>query len=193
MHIDHHHANNYLRYYNSQSGGRLDVFHGARRGQFGHGLGDILSGIFRTVLPIAAHGASTFLGEMANEQASGKSLKESALNALTPAAQDMVGTVSSRLRGSSGGRRKRKQTGAGGGGKRKKKYRKRRRHQRVGFCSGSHVQMGGGRGRKRRGRHQRRKGRSKQKRRWVRRSYKRRSSSTKSRSHKRNPIKFLNF
>ena len=50
----------YIRYYTEQSGSALPTFSGARRGQNGAGLGDILRGIFRAILPIAAHGASTF-------------------------------------------------------------------------------------------------------------------------------------
>ena len=56
-------TNLYLRYYKAQSGGDLPSFHGARRGQFGAGLGDILRNIFRTLFPIAAQGAGTFLTE----------------------------------------------------------------------------------------------------------------------------------
>ena len=63
---------NYLRYYSTQSGGALDPFQGARRGQYGSGLGDILRGIFRSVMPIATRGASTFLGEMTREREDGR-------------------------------------------------------------------------------------------------------------------------
>ena len=47
-------TNLYLAYYRSQSGGNLPAFHGARGGQSGAGLGDILRGIWRTIFPIAA-------------------------------------------------------------------------------------------------------------------------------------------
>lgn len=98
-------TDNYLHYYSAQYGaGSLDVFRGARRGQFGDGLGDILRGIFRTMLPVAAHGATSFLGELAKEHSEGRSLKESAINALKPAAARMVGDVNKRMN------RKRKRT-----------------------------------------------------------------------------------
>ena len=108
-------THNYLRYYSSQSGGALDPFQGARRGQYGNGLGDILKGIFRTVLPIAAHGASTFLGEMVKQKASGDSWKNSAINAMSPTAHQVVDKVHEKFR-------KRKQLG---GGKRRKRKLKR--------------------------------------------------------------------
>lgn len=100
---------NYLRYYTTQAGGRLDTFQGARRGQYGSGLGDILSGIFRTIFPIVAHGASTFLGELGKNKEEGNSWKDSAKNALAPAAHQMIGRVSRKLRKrQSGGGRRRK-------------------------------------------------------------------------------------
>ena len=56
-------TNLYLRYYSAQAGGQLLTFNGARRGQYGAGLGDILKGIWRIIFPIAARGASTFMSE----------------------------------------------------------------------------------------------------------------------------------
>ena len=93
-------TNNYLRYYlNQQSGGRLDPFKGARRGQFGNGLGQILGGIFRTILPIAAHGASTFLSRTLSEKDANpeQSWKDSAKNALRPTAQKIIGQTLSQI------------------------------------------------------------------------------------------------
>ena len=82
----------YLRYYIAQSGGSLPTFAGARRGQHGAGLGDILRGIFRTILPIAAHGASTFLNETlkAKESGSGQSWGDAAKAALVSSAENVV-------------------------------------------------------------------------------------------------------
>ena len=61
----------YLRYYSAQSDGSLQTFSAARRDQYRAGLGDILRGIFRTILPIAVHVASTFLNEMVKAKDSG--------------------------------------------------------------------------------------------------------------------------
>ena len=92
-------TNHYLRYYSNQLGGGLETFKGSRRGQFGNGLGDILSGIFRTILPIAAHGAGTFLTETIREKQStpGRSWKDSARSALQPAAEKMLNKTISKI------------------------------------------------------------------------------------------------
>lgn len=84
-------SSGYLQYYRSQQGGQLQAFRGARFAptQGGNGLGDILRGIFRAVFPIAARGASTFLTEAVNAQASGKGWKEAARSAIAPT----IGTV----------------------------------------------------------------------------------------------------
>lgn len=183
----------YLRYYNSQHGGRIDYFSGSRRGQFGHGLGDILRGLFRTVLPIAAHGASAFLGEMAKGHAEGKSLKESALNALAPAAHHIVDTSTTSLKrkagllAQQGGRRAKKRRIRRKVSHRHVKNRRRRRHphkQHIKFRSLT-PQFGGGR--RRRCKHQ-------QKRKHKHSGYKRRKTTKrKSRHAFSHPIKFLNF
>ena len=82
----------YLRYYSAQSGGALPTFSGARPGQYGAGLGDILRGLFRTILPIAAHGASTFLNETlrAKESGTAQSWGEAAKAALGSTAENVV-------------------------------------------------------------------------------------------------------
>ena len=106
----------YLRYYNAQSGGSLPTFSGARRGQYGAGFGDILGGIFRTILPIAAHGVSTFLNETlkAKESGSAQSWGDAAKAALGSTAENvvwnslqMLKTAASQQSGS-GGRRHRR-------------------------------------------------------------------------------------
>ena len=51
----------------------MPTFSGARRGQYAAGLGDILKEIFRTILPISANGASTFLNETLKAKDSGAS------------------------------------------------------------------------------------------------------------------------
>ena len=74
----------YESYYIDQSGSGLPIFVGSR-GQRGHGLGSILSGLFRSALPMLRRGLATFgkhalkTGlEIANDVADGESLKESA-------------------------------------------------------------------------------------------------------------------
>ena len=107
----------YLRYYSAQSGGSLPTFSGARRGQYGAGLGDILRGIFRTILPIAAHGASTFLNETlkAKESGSAQSWGAAAKSALGSTAENVVTNSLQKLKtaasqqSGSGGRRLRRQ------------------------------------------------------------------------------------
>lgn len=74
----------YEDYYMSQSGNGVPVFQGAR-GQRGHGLGSILSGLFRSAVPILKKGLSFFGkqalrtgAQIANDVADGRSFKDSA-------------------------------------------------------------------------------------------------------------------
>ena len=105
--------NAYLRYYSAQSGGRLDPYSGARRGQYGNGLGDILRGLLRTVLPIAAHGASTFLGETLRNKAAGARWKDAARGAVSNTAKEVLDQTVDRISsavGQKGSGRKRRRT-----------------------------------------------------------------------------------
>ena len=83
-------TNLYLRYYNAQSGGALPTFNGARRAQYGSGLGDILRGIWRTIFPIAARGASSFLSEAVRAKDAGGSWGAAAKAAIAPTAQNVA-------------------------------------------------------------------------------------------------------
>ena len=73
----------YEDYYVQQSGSGLPVFMGAR-GQRGHGIGSILSGLFRSAVPFLKRGLK-FLGrqaiktgaEIANDVVEGKDFAES--------------------------------------------------------------------------------------------------------------------
>ena len=74
----------YEDYYLAQSGNGLPVFQGSR-GQRGHGLGSMLSGLFRSAVPMLKRGLATFgkhalkTGlEIAGDVAEGKSFKDSA-------------------------------------------------------------------------------------------------------------------
>ena len=50
----------YCKYYQSQRGGEIPVFRGGS--QSGAGLGDILRGLFRFLMPVALRGISSFAG-----------------------------------------------------------------------------------------------------------------------------------
>ena len=74
----------YEAYYLDQSGNGIPVFSGGR-GQRGHGLGSLLGGLFRSAMPMIKRGLATFgkhalkTGlEIANDVASGESVKQSA-------------------------------------------------------------------------------------------------------------------
>lgn len=76
--------NLYENYYLEQSGSGLPVFTGYR-GQRGHGLGSLLSGLFRSAMPMIRRGLATFgkhalkTGlDIANDVVAGDSLKSSA-------------------------------------------------------------------------------------------------------------------
>jgi len=92
----------YCAHYQSQIGSGLRSFKGGQIGggglpsfqgtqyQHGNGIGDVLRGIFRTLIPIfgpiAANTASTFLTSAAQSIKEGKNLKEATKSALMPTA-----------------------------------------------------------------------------------------------------------
>jgi len=74
----------YEDYYIRQSGNGLPVFQGSR-GQRGHGMGSMLSGLFRSAVPMLKRGLATFGKhalksglEIAGDVADGSSFKDSA-------------------------------------------------------------------------------------------------------------------
>ena len=80
----------YEDYYIRQSGSGLPVFQGSR-GQRGHGLGSMLSGLFRSAVPMLKRGLATFgkhalkTGlEIASDVADGTSFKDSAKARILP-------------------------------------------------------------------------------------------------------------
>ena len=138
----------YLRYYTAQSGGQLPAFHGARRSQYGAGLGDIFGGIWRTVFSIALHGIGTFINSTLRARESGfgtagaspswgaaakSALMPRALNVLAKSAEaieNRIKTPGDGQAGSGKGRRKikrKRKAKGGGGGKIGRKHYKRRR------------------------------------------------------------------
>ena len=109
----------YLQYYRDQAGGNLPAFSGARRGQYGAGLGDILRGIFRTILPIAIRGAASFLGATLQSRDSGSSWRNAAMSALPGTAQTIANEAVEKLKNVTAKQQE-------GGGRRKGRRRRRR-------------------------------------------------------------------
>ncbi len=91
----------YQQHYRKQSGGTT-VFRGSRRWQRGDGVGDIIRGIARFLLPVVLRGASTFAGETINANERGVSLGEAAKGALKPAMQAAVEAVAESFQGGIG-------------------------------------------------------------------------------------------
>ena len=80
----------YEDYYMQQSGSGLPIFQGSR-GQRGHGLGSMLSGLFRSAVPMLKRGLATFgkhalkTGlEIAGDVSEGKSFRDSARDRIVP-------------------------------------------------------------------------------------------------------------
>src|SRR5437867_6593073 len=80
----------YEDYYMQQSGSGLPVFQGSR-GQRGHGIGSVLSGLFRSAMPMLKRGLATFgkhalkTGlEIAGDVAEGKSFRDSPRERIVP-------------------------------------------------------------------------------------------------------------
>ena len=117
--------NVYMRYYGSQVGGQLPAFQGARRSQYGAGLGSILSGIFRTLVPIALRGAGTLLNETFKARKRGRSWKGAVTSAIEPTAMNVLDSsaqaVQGRIAKAKRARRSRRQSGGGRGVKRTRK------------------------------------------------------------------------
>ena len=78
--IDH-----YVKLLSGQRGGEFPVFRGARYVQYGNGFGDVLRGIWRTVFPVIARGAATFMQNLASNKEEGKDWSKAAKEAAIPA------------------------------------------------------------------------------------------------------------
>ena len=98
----------YVDHYTQTGRGQLPAFQGTLY-QEGAGLGDILRSFFRTVFPIVAPAASSFLGSALSGWNQGKSLKDAAVGAIRPAATMLVDATAQKLaQKGSGRKRKRK-------------------------------------------------------------------------------------
>lgn len=70
-----------------QSGGGLDdirIFTGAPRYQYGQGFGDVLRGIWRTIVPVAMRVGKTFFKQGAASLKEGESFQDSIKSAIKP-------------------------------------------------------------------------------------------------------------
>jgi len=101
----------YEDYYVKQSGNGMPVFHGARM-QRGHGLGSILSGLFRRAWPVIQSGAKAFGKQflktglqVANDVVEGQTFKESGMKRVPEGIKSFVS--SNILNAQSGSGRKR--------------------------------------------------------------------------------------
>lgn len=117
----------YTDYYSQQSGSGLNPYAGARM-QRGHGLGSVLSGLFRSAVPLLRRGlawfgrkaldtGATIAGNVAKDVGEGKSFKDAAksrvietINEYVPGAIPQTGSGRRRKRRSSRVRRSGKRT-----------------------------------------------------------------------------------
>ena len=81
----------YCQYYRNQIGGALPVFRGSD--PYGEGLGDILRGVFRFLLPVAKSAASKFITTAAKGLEAGSPLSQAAKSALLPTLGETVWSV----------------------------------------------------------------------------------------------------
>ena len=84
-------TNDYRRYYESQLGGEFPVFRGGS--QSGAGLGDILRGLFRFLMPVALRGIQTFAGNTLAATQAGVPLPLAAKSAIMPTISAVAGSA----------------------------------------------------------------------------------------------------
>jgi hypothetical protein len=88
-------SNEYVAYYESQVGGQLRVFRGGL--QSGAGLGDVLRGLLRFLMPVALRGISSFAGNMLAGTKAGLPLAMAARAAVGPAVSAVAGPAAARF------------------------------------------------------------------------------------------------
>jgi len=81
----------YCKYYQSQRGGELPVFRGGSQG--GAGLGDILRGIFRFLMPVALRGIQSFASNTLAGTQRGIPLPMAAKSAIMPTITAIAGSA----------------------------------------------------------------------------------------------------
>ena len=95
----------YRQYYTNQQDGRgMPIYSGALR-QKGHGLGNVIGGLFRHILPFLGRAAVSTGSNIVGDLISGRKLKET-MNARIP--EGIKGLASSVVNQSGSGLRKRK-------------------------------------------------------------------------------------
>jgi len=77
-------ARAYYNVYKYHMGGSQPVFQGARYPQYGQGFGDVFRNILKWILPVAGQAASTFIGSLASNRASGANWKDSLKSSIAP-------------------------------------------------------------------------------------------------------------
>ena len=77
-------ARAYYNLYKTHMGGGFPVFQGARYPQYGQGFGDVFRNILKWILPVAGQAASTFIGALASNRASGANWKDSLKSSIAP-------------------------------------------------------------------------------------------------------------
>ena len=124
----------YESYYLNQSGGgQIPIFVGGR-GQKGHGLGSLLSGLFRSAFPMIKRGLTSF-GKLAlktglevvNDVVDGQSTKESAMQRLPQGIKRFAQSENFINQSGSGVRRKRRRKASTKKSKSKRTASKRKR------------------------------------------------------------------
>ncbi len=102
----------YEKYYLGQSGDGISVFSGSRN-QRGHGLGSLLSGLFRRAVPLLQRGLKTFGKQtlktglqIANDVSDGQTIKESAKRRAVEGIKRFASSPLGSIQSDSGKRRK---------------------------------------------------------------------------------------
>ena len=97
----------YLKHYSGQCGGGFPAYRGTTF-QHGERLGDILKADWRFIAPIASSASASFVKDTSTALSNGKSLKDSAKQAILPAARSGIDRTIERITTGKGRRRAKK-------------------------------------------------------------------------------------